>query len=188
MMDFSPFEFSENTLKFRNLLSDSKVYYRLIEPSELNLRKRSDVHVTAADDVRSRRQKCDNSRRRRGRPRKGLAKHSADEKPSDDVGEAFTRVAPADATPLSRTRYGRVTRPPKHMSKFIDINEPTAEHLATETFSAIEPDNSFQPEQTVASAEQLIEPKKIRRNLERFTCGVCKKVSRSETCVRHTDE
>lgn len=170
-MDFSPFEFSENTLKFSNLLSGSEVYYRVIAPSDLHLQKRTDINVSAAE-VRSRRQKSENLRRRRGRPRKGLAKRNVDEKPADETAEASTRVAPADATPLSRTRYGRVTRPPKHMSKFIDINEPAADHLAT-----IEPENNaFQPERTVASAEELPEPKKIRRNLERFTCGVCKKV------------
>lgn len=175
-MDFSPFEFSENTFKFSNLVNGSEVYYRLIGPSDLQLRKRTDVNLTSAE-VPSRRQKTENSRRRRGRPRKGLAKRSANEKPSDDGGEASTRIAIPDTTPLSRTRYGRVTRPPKHMSKFIDINEPNADHSTTETYAAtIETENSFQTESTVP-VERLSEPKKLRRNLERFTCGVCKKVS-----------
>lgn len=165
-MDFSPFEFNENTLKFSNLLNESEVYYRVVAPSDLNLQKRSDANVAATE---KRAKRHDISKRRRGRPRKGLAKRNVDEKPPDDAGDVSARVAPADTTPLSRTRYGRVTRPPKHMSKFIDINEPSTEHLA-----AITPENNFHPE--VASTEPLVEPKKIRRNLERFTCGVCKKV------------
>lgn len=171
-MDFSPFEFNENTLKFSNLLNESEVYYRLIAPSDLLLRHRN-------VDVPLKRLKSENSRRRRGRPRKGLTKRSAGEKPSDDAIDVSTRNALADTTPLSRTRYGRVTRPPKHMSKFIDINEPAADHLTTETFGATtDAENKFQLEQTVEPVEQLKEPKKIRRNLERFTCGVCKKVGR----------
>lgn len=180
VMDFNSFEFSENTFKFSNLLNGSEVYYRLVAPSDLQLRKRIDASLTATD-VPSRRQKSENSRKgKRGRPRKGLAKRSANEKPSDDGGEASARISIPDTAPLSRTRYGRVTRPPKHMSKFLDINEPNADHLTTETYAAtIETENSFQPEPTVP-VERLTEPKKIRRNLERFTCGVCKKVSPSK--------
>lgn len=179
-MDLSPFEFSENSLKFSNLLCGSEVYYRLIAPSDLQLRKRNIANSIAVDGP-SKRQKSENSRRRRGRPRKGLSRRSADEKPTDDAGDTSTRIATVDSTPLSRTRYGRVTRPPKHMSKFIDINEPVGEHLAAEAFGAsIELDNNFQPEQPVAPMEQQNEPKKVRRNLERFTCDVCKKVSHGQ--------
>lgn len=184
IMDFSPFEFGENTLKCSNLLNESEVYYRLTAPGDLHLRKRNNVNTNAVE-APTRRQKSDNSRRRRGRPRKGLTKCSADDKPADDASDASTRLATADATPLSRTRYGRVTRPPKHMSKFIDIIEPAAEHLAADAFNATtEPDNSFQTEPTVVAAEPPTEPKKIRRNLERFTCGVCKKVIHRRPFVR----
>lgn len=175
-MDFSQFEYNENAFTFSNLLNSSTVLYQLISPSDLHLQKRITTHPNAIV-ASPKRPKSGNAQRRRGRPRKIPAKCNGDDKPPDENGDAPNRIQTTETTPLSRTRYGRVTRPPKHMSKFIDIDEPVADHLATEQFPAInEPENTFQLEHTDGMTDSAPEPKKIRRNLERFTCDVCKKV------------
>lgn len=158
---------------FNDVTNETQICYHLIYPKNFNLIKRPKRTAQSNGGA------VLNKRRRRGRPRKEEAKKS--EPPEvvntteDKLNEHILKI------PCSRTRSGRVSRPPKHMSKFVDIkdtkivnnvvandipgdnglNQSTNEMLSIET-----------PMETV-----MPETKKVRKNLARFTCSVCKKVT-----------
>lgn len=191
-MDFGPFELSENALKFYNAQNSSEVIYRVIFPTELRLKSRHRVasNTVTAQNVQS----TINGRRKRGRPRKGEVKRNGDDKCVEIDGNEQRNGG--DAVPLSRTRYGRVTRRPRHMSKFIDM-EGNVEEDAGDSFNGMVVDKTVEMatkcvieeipeinslETNIADtshteAPQNNEKTKVRRkNLAQFTCKVCKKV------------
>lgn len=81
----------------------------------------------------------------------------------------------------SRTRSGRVSRPPKHMGKFIETRISSASDL-----NPIIPMDTSEPQCSQQNTEQIqavtepkkiaTEPKRMRKNMDRFTCTTCKKV------------
>lgn len=172
-MDFGSFRLSENRLKLFDEASASEVCYRLVFPADLQL-KASGRCVPAPQAAENPPDIIAGRRRRRGRPRKGESRQTSVNKAAEaDAVEA----ANDESSPLARTRYGRVTRPPKHMSKFIDIEEtPDAARDASNKMENELPDfdaGSF--ERSFASNEEV---RKGRKNLAQITCHFCKKVGR----------
>lgn len=153
---------------FNDVVNDTQVCYHLVYPKNFNLVKKSKVDPQIGGHSISKK------RRRRGRPRKEEAKKSederrvADETVSDDKSDG-------NVIKFKSTRSGRVSRPPKHMSKFIDIKDARAASTATEINTTSVESHEIQ---TVEPQIQTIpEPKRIRKNVDKFTCAVCKKVN-----------
>lgn len=159
---------------FNDVLNETQICYHLVYPKFFNLVKKQ--KRSPQNDG----QTIAKKRRRRGRPRKEevrkiedtrrMPEENLDDNKSD---ENVVQVA------CARTRYGRVSRPPKHMSKFIDSRVSTTTELATVSIDTIEIQNNFNKErlsEAVNSIKTTPEPKKVRKNIDRFTCAVCKKV------------
>lgn len=167
---------------FNDEVNDTQVCYHLVYPKHFNLIKKSKItqRTGCGQSV------LNNKRRRRGRPRKEDVKKSEedrriaeenanDEKPDENVVIQF-----------KSTRYGRVSRPPKHMSKFVDIKDTRITSVTTDTTSPMdttEIQNNIHVDQQPEAGgktmtEFVVEPKKVRKNVDRFTCAVCKKVNR----------
>lgn len=169
-MDFGSFRLSENKLKLFDEASASEVCYRLVFPADLQL-KASGRYVSAPHAAKSPPDVIAGRRRRRGRPRKGESRQTMVSKAAEaDVVE----VANDETSPLARTRYGRVTRPPKHMSKFIDIEE-TADAAKDPSNQMVNELPDFDPGSFERNASNE-EVKKGRKNLAQITCHFCKKV------------
>lgn len=162
---------------FNDEVNDTQVCYHLVYPKHFNLVKKSKITQRAGSG-----QSISNKRRRRGRPRKEDVKKSEedrrvaeenanDEKPDENVVVQF-----------KSTRYGRVSRPPKHMSKFIDMKDTRATSAPMDTIpmDTTEIQNNVnveqQPDASGNTTKIVPEPKKVRKNVARFTCAVCKKV------------
>lgn len=162
---------------FNDAVNDTQICYHLVYPKHFNLVKNLKRTPQISGQIPSKK------RRRRGRPRKEDVKkleevrRAPEEVPNSDNSEG-TNVQLA----CSRTRYGRVSRPPKHMSKFIDIKETRVSSTAELNNAANdknENQNNFNADKssvTELSKNAVNEPKKVRKNVDRFTCVVCKKV------------
>lgn len=169
---------SMTSVIFNDVANDTQICYHLVYPKSLNLVKRPKRTLSKNGETVA------SKRRRRGRPRKEEAKKVEEPRRSDDNG-ADVKVEESLKLPCSRTRSGRVSRPPKHMSKFVDIKAPASSNeinLALPDppiINAIDVNvtnsttEDVQPIQTNGTAP---EAKKTRKNVARFTCGVCKKV------------
>lgn len=164
---------------FNDVVSNTQICYHLVYPKNFNLMKKLRRASQASG------QNTLKKRRRRGRPRKEETKKNEDERrPSEEIVNGDKTDDSIVQIPCSRTRYGRVTRPPKHMSKFVDTRvSMTADvNINTNMIDIVEPQHNFNSEQHVrkpllgSTEEKTILPKKIRKNVDRFTCGVCKKV------------
>lgn len=183
----------KTSIIFNDVTHDAQICYHLVYPKNFELVKRPKRTIPANRDA------SNNKRRRRGRPRK------EDTIKSVDNVDAATVAEKSDENllklPCSRTRSGRVSRPPKHMSKFVDMKDArttvatatttttftttmvtsTAEvlpiveldHLALSSAAALNGHGGDAHQATVPQKE----PRKIRKNVDRFTCSVCKKVS-----------
>lgn len=163
---------------FNDVVNETQICYHLVYPKNFNLiKKLKRIPQTSSEKIASKAK-----RRRRGRPRKEEVKkfeevrRVTEEGANDDKPDENTvQLA------CSRTRYGRLSRPPKHMSKFVDIKDPRASTVDANTAVSIdtnENQNNFdmEPCDGVEAAKILPEPKKVRKNVDRFTCAVCKKV------------
>lgn len=177
----------KTSIIFNDVTNVTQICYHLVYPKNFDLLKKPKRTIPANREI------SNNKRRRRGRPRK-----EDTIKPGN--AEIVTNVKPDENTlklPCSRTRSGRVSRPPKHMSKFVDIKEARSTSTAsatttttTDVMSAMEiiPPNELgqiiSPTDIVVDSDavdgpiavQRKEPRKIRKNVDRFTCSVCKKV------------
>lgn len=185
------------------MLQDTQIHYQLIAPKPVK-KKTIQTTTTAKEKVKKVIMKSDtklplNPRRRRGRPRKDEIKRPEDEPPR--VTEEKLPSEDIEKVPCSRTRYGRLSRPPKHMSKFIEIKEHIAPQSIEPAASLSEvlinktPDyhlhvideekNNILPKtlpesivvETPPQIDSMQSEIKKRRNIDRFTCGICKKVN-----------
>lgn len=169
---------------FNDVVNDTQFYYHLVYPKNFNLVKTL-KRVSQAGG-----QNISKKRRRRGRPRKEETRKLEEERrlPEETIYDNKTDGNIVQI-PCSRTRYGRVTRPPKHMSKFVEIKDnrvSTAIDVNTITIDGSEPQQKFNSEQLLDVGRPAVGysdvgqlgtvPKKMRKNVNRFTCGVCKKV------------
>ncbi|XP_031632271.1 uncharacterized protein LOC116346389 [Contarinia nasturtii] len=136
---------------FNDVVNDTHVCYHLVYPKNFNLVKKTKIVPQISGQTISKK------RRRRGRPRKSDDEHRVtDETAIDDKSDD-------NIVQFKSTRYGRVSRPPKHMSKFVDIKDARVSATTAHEIQNSEP-------------QSVPEPKKIRKNVDKFTCGVCKKV------------
>lgn len=168
---------------FNDVINDITVNYHLISPKNFNLVKKSKI-ITQNSGQNN----ISKKRRRRGRPRKEDVKKSeeerriADEVANDDKSDENVIL-------FKSTRYGRVSRPPKHMSKFVDIKD--ARVSVVTDLNSIQADTgelqtNFNVEQQIEAiklANTIPEPKKVRKNVDRFTCRACNKVRISSVHV-----
>lgn len=119
--------------------------------------------------------------KRRGRPRRSSNKAKASEIKSKEDGKVL---------PCSRTRYGRLSRPPRGMKIFANVDNQTAELNATNLIDppvAPSDPQSQIPNESIESrledapnskTEAPAQPEiKRQRNIERFKCLTCKKVN-----------
>lgn len=124
--------------------------------------------------------------KRRGRPRRGNNKA----KPSD----AKQKEEGGKVLPCSRTRYGRLSRPPRGMKIFADVDNKNVENKPSELIDGdvntvvIPPPDVMPPlppeEPALLLPETTIDEQpappppevKRQRNIERFKCLTCKKV------------
>lgn len=162
------------SVMFNDVVNDTQICYHLVYPKFFNLVKRQKKIPHTIGLVKK--------RRRRGRPRKEEAKQfdearrPPEDNPNDDKpDENVVQLA------CSRTRSGRVSRPPKHMSKFIDsrVSAATDLNACVTPMDTTENEGSFNVVQQsdIAKAIKVApEPRKVRKNVDRFTCAVCKKV------------
>lgn len=165
-MNFGEFRLSENKLKLFNEINASEITYRLVFPADIQLKPN---YVPVNKPLNNTHDVINNKRRRRGRPRKGENRPSSVNKM---IENETNELLNEDPNTLARTRCGRVTRPPKHMSKFIDIQESPAvikDGLNLENSDFMDIDR-----ETMNSSND--EMKKGRKNLAHITCHVCKKV------------
>lgn len=188
----------KTSIIFNDVTHDAQICYHLVYPKNFELLKRPKRTIPASRDAGS------NKRRRRGRPRKEdtiKSTETADTAHTEKSDEITLKMA------CSRTRSGRVSRPPKHMSKFVDMKDArtTAATATTTTTvvtttvvtSAIEalPTVELNSSTGVPGGAATVnghggdgqqapvppkEPRKMRKNVDRFTCGVCKKVREVE--------
>lgn len=161
---------------FNDVTNDTQICYHLMYPRNFGLIKGPKRMVQKNGG------KTVNKKKRRGRPRKEESRRNEQKAPETIVKEV-TANEHIIKIPCSRTRSGRVSRPPKHMSKFIDIKD--SKLMSTVVTSDIEPVNSvlnsLSSSMEISSIEQphseiVPEVRKIRKNVARFTCSVCKKV------------
>lgn len=161
---------------FNDVTNDTKTCYHLMYPRNFGLVK-GPKRASQTNGG-----KTANKKKRRGRPRKEESKRN-EEKAPEIVAKELKANEQSLKIPCSRTRSGRVSRPPKHMSKFIDIKDSKV--INTVATSDIEPVNnvlnSLSSPMETSSIEQphseiVPEVRKIRKNVARFTCSVCKKV------------
>lgn len=165
---------------FNDVVNDTQICYHLVYPKNFNLVKKFKRATQSGAPIISKK------RRRRGRPRKEeVMKFEEGRRAPEDSTNDDKPNENAVQLACSRTRSGRVSRPPKHMSKFIDINKEPRVSTTIDTTSAVPMDtnniqSNFITDQPTADAVNIPkippEPKKIRKNVDRFTCAVCKKV------------
>lgn len=164
---------------FNDVANDTQICYHLLHPKNLNLIKRPKRTLSKSGETAA------NKRRRRGRPRKEDAKKVEEPRRNDENAIEAKTDELSLKIPCQKTRSGRVSRPPKHMSKFVDIKAPVN---STDVIQALpeQPINDLATLNMVADdviqATQTtdgkpLETKRVRKNVAKFTCGVCKKVN-----------
>lgn len=178
----------KTSIIFNDVTNETQICYHLVYPKDFELLKKPKRSLPAN------REAGNNKRRRRGRPRK-------EDTIKSENAEAVT-VEKVDENTLklqcSRTRSGRVSRPPKHMSKFVDIKDARTTTSTTTTITSTDVISSVDESLTPIELNSIVsadvaatngngvdglapvvqpEPKKVRKNVDRFTCSVCKKVS-----------
>lgn len=168
---------------FNDEVNDTQVCYHLVYPKHFNLIKKSKTVPRVSGD-----QGISNKRRRRGRPRKEDVKKSEEDR---RVAEEIANDEKPDGNVVVQfksTRYGRVSRPPKHMSKFVDIKDArvSAATIDATPMDTVEIQNNINIDQQQAETTKIVpEAKKVRKNVARFTCAVCKKVNTRRKYLRH---
>lgn len=187
-MDKISFEYKGKAvaLKSSNAIDDSTNFiYRILFPESLCLRKKK--HIGLSNSYKNNTPSMDTSyeskRRRRGRPRKDIIKTKNIEqngRNSEDIEQSQA----VESTALSRTRSGRVTRPPRHMSKFIEMND---NDKSTDKQNNLNGNDLCVKNQTIkqqcrpakdlsVNTTKELKIQKIGKKLDRFKCGICKKV------------
>lgn len=173
------------SVTFNDVLNDTQIQfcYHLAYPKFFNLAKKPNRTQPSSTSTQVGRIKNEKKRRRRGRPRKEETNQRTEEArriaveniANDDKSDAkLVQLA------CSRTRSGRVSRPPKHMSKFIEtrisnISDPNPIPMDTSET----PQNNTGDEHSANAVEMVKivpEPKRVRKNMDRFKCTTCKKV------------
>lgn len=153
---------------FNDVVNEAQICYHLVYPKNFNLVKKQKRPFPASGQATAKK------RRRRGRPRKeDVQKLDEGRRLPEDAANDDKKDENMVQLACSRTRYGRVSRPPKHMSKFIDIKDARAADIP------VDPTQNFEAEPQPEAAKVLAEPKKVRKNIDRFKCAVCKKVTKS---------
>lgn len=162
------------SVMFNDVVNDTQICYHLVYPKYFNLvKKQKRISQTGGQAIAKK-------RRRRGRPRKEEVKKTEELRraPEESVideksDENVVQLA------CSRTRSGRVSRPPKHMSKFIDsrVSATTEQNTVPMDTNEVQSNvNKEQPTEAANPVNTTPEPKRVRKNVARFTCAVCKKV------------
>lgn len=178
-------------------MSHTKLIYNVISPEFFGLVQRIQVPTkctpakvaskAVSATATSGNEEKSKGKRRRGRPRrsKGKAEAKQDDQKPKEGGEK--------TLPCSRTRYGRLSRPPRSMKIFADVDgslpaksiEVNAEEanlinivplvVSNETHVHIDqvPPTSAIAEGSKPTAQPEV---KRQRNIERFKCLTCKKV------------
>lgn len=181
------------SILFNDEVNDTQVCYHLVYPKHFNLIKKSKI-ISRTGGGQS---VSNNKRRRRGRPRKEDVKKFEEDRRFAEENANDVKSDESAVVQFKSTRYGRVSRPPKHMSKFVDMRDTRTASVSTDTTTLMdttEIQNNIhmgqQPEaEPNTMTEVAVEPKKVRKNIDRFTCAVCKKVNRMimEEQFRHDD-
>ncbi|XP_055305101.1 uncharacterized protein LOC129569898 [Sitodiplosis mosellana] len=165
---------------FNDEVNDTQVRYHLVYPKHFNLIKKSKIASRSGSG-----QSVSNKRRRRGRPRKEDVKKSEEDRRAAEENANDEKPDENVVVQFKSTRYGRVSRPPKHMSNstFVDIKDTRIASTTTDTtipMDTMEIQNSVnveqQPDAGGKTTKIVVEAKKVRKNVDRFTCAVCKKV------------
>lgn len=183
----------KTSIIFNDVTNETQICYHLVYPKNFELVKRPKRTLPAN------REAINNKRRRRGRPRKedSIKLENTEPTTTEKVEDNSLKL------PCSRTRSGRVSRPPKHMSKFVDIKDTrTTTATTTTTITSTDVTSPLEELLTPSELNHTIvssgvatngdcvdglapivqpEPKKVRKNVDRFTCGVCKKVNGPST-------
>lgn len=172
---------SLTSVLFNDEVNDTQVCYHLVYPKHFNLIKKTKVtpRTGAGQSV------SNIKRRRRGRPRKEDVKKSEEDRRVAEENANDEKPDESVVVQFKSTRYGRVSRPPKHMSKFVDIKDTRIASVTTDTTTPMdttENQNNIHVDQHSEAGgkpmtEAVVEPKKVRKNVDRFTCAVCKKVN-----------
>lgn len=168
------------SVSFNDEVSDTQVCYHLVYPKHFNLVKKSKIVSRPVGSGQS----ISNKRRRRGRPRKEDVKKTEDDRRVAEENANDEKTDESVVVQFKSTRYGRVSRPPKHMSKFVDIKDA---RLSSATIDVMPMDtgelqnniNVEQPVDGISTTKIIPEPKKVRKNVDHFTCAVCKKVKKA---------
>lgn len=162
------------SVMFNDVVNDTQICYHLVYPKYFNLTKKQKRIPQSGQATAAKK------RRRRGRPRKEDVQRTEEiRRPPEENGGDDKTDENVVQLACSRTRSGRVSRPPKHMSKFIDSRVSAATDATTVPMDTSEPTNNFNIEQIPEAAKPVKvapEPRKVRKNVDRFTCAVCKKV------------
>lgn len=164
---------------FNDEVNDTQVCYHLVYPKHFNLVKKLKAVPRPGSG-----QSISNKRRRRGRPRKEDVKKSEEDRRVAEENANEEKSDESVVVQFKSTRYGRVSRPPKHMSKFMDIKDTRASSTTIDSalMDTMEIQNGInieqQPDAGGTTTNIVPEPKKVKRkNVDRFTCAVCKKVN-----------
>lgn len=169
------------SVTFNDVLNDTQFCYHLVYPKFLKLVKnqtRSQPSTSRQADTGK------GGKRRRGRPRKEETKRLEETRrvPVENAADDDK----SDARMVQFTRSGRVSRPPKHMSKFIETRVSNITDINSIPMDTSEPQNSQKTEMIAELVEPLKlapEPRKMRKNMDRFTCTTCKKVKSAEFSI-----
>lgn len=167
------------SVTFNDVLNDTQFCYHLVYPKFFNLAKkqnRTQPLTSTGTTVKN-----EKKRRRRGRPRKEETNQRTEEARRIAVENvAADEKSDAKMVPCSRTRSGRVSRPPKHMSKFIETRVSTISDINPIAMDTSEPPLSSNGAEHCTEVAETVkiapEPKRARKNMDRFTCTTCKKV------------
>lgn len=171
------------SVTFNDVLNDTQFCYHLVYPKFFNLAKKQNRAQSNSTNRQGGTVKNEKKRRRRGRPRKEEAVTKRAEEARRAPIENATGDDKSDANMVqlacSRTRSGRVSRPPKHMSKFIETRISSISDINPIPMETSELQSNQIAEHIAEIAEPLKlapEPKRVRKNMDRFTCTTCKKV------------
>lgn len=171
------------SVTFNDVLNDTQFCYHLVYPKFYNLAKKQNRAQASSTSRQAGTMKNENKRRRRGRPRKEETTKRTEEARRGPI-ESATGDDKSDANIVQqRTRSGRVSRPPKHMSKFIETRISSISDINPIPMDTGEPQSGQNIEHIAEVVEPLKiapEPKKVRKNMDRFTCTTCKKVESTE--------
>lgn len=171
------------SVTFNDVLNDTQFCYHLVYPKFFNLAKKQN-RSQASTSTQAGRVKNEKKRRRRGRPRKEETNQRTEEARRIAV-ENIASEEKSDAKlvqlPCARTRSGRVSRPPKHMSKFVETRISSITDLNPIPMDTTEPLQSMNGvEHRATDINDTVkiapEPKRVRKNMDRFKCKTCKKV------------